>query len=153
MARKIIAPEGSAGSRVVTLSNETKETDSDLMTPAHRSALARYNSRNDLISIADKVAGDAMFFSGHKWPDSNKHFPEDDEAMMRFVDKFYPHAVGGMLYVDEPKNLSEVDRCEVKRKIMKKLKLRYVVITRAYSTPDGVNHEATIISEALEQLE
>jgi hypothetical protein len=151
-ARRIIAPESSS-KKPVTLVDGQPDQSLDIESPAHRKALARFTERGRLISTADQVAGDTLFFMRYRWPEANRHYPDDVDAMMRFVSRYYPHADGGPLYLDEPKNLREVNRCEEKRKIMKKLRLRYCVIAREYYTPDGLVVKPTLLSEALEQLE
>lgn len=153
-------------STVTTVGGAEQDSTRDAANAAHRSALAKADiaqrnvnlkdesqRRQTLISVPDQVAGDTMFFTNHRWPEANKYFPEDVDAPMRFVSRFYPYALEGELYIDEPKSLKEVDRCEKKRKIMKKMKLRYVVVNRQYIDPDGLAVEACKLSEALEQLE
>lgn len=151
-ARKIIAPEASAAKKKTTLVSKKADPTQDIETPAHRRALARYQDRANLVSLADQVAGDTMFFRNYRWPDANKIYPDDVDAMMRFVSRYYPHAKEGPLYIDEPWNIREVNRCEEKRKHMKKLKLKYVVINKEYEIEDDVIVPATTLAEALEQL-
>lgn len=152
--RKIIAPEASVENRVVSLeAKDDDERQRDVDTPEHRRALARADERKTFISLADQVARDTLFFGKYKWPGAHQAYPDDPDAMMRFVTRYYPHAEGGALYVDMPRSVRQVDRCEEKRKVMKKLRLRYVVIASAYQTPDGVPVEATNLAEALEQLD
>jgi hypothetical protein len=152
--RKIVAPEASKENKGVVL---CENGDGDKTSRAHRSALEKINRRinhGDLISVSDKVAGDPLFYRNYRWPEANRHYPEDSDAGMRFVSRYYPYAdAKGGLYVDEPTNTRQVERCEEKRKIMKQLGLKYVVIAAEYFTPDGFRSAPTTIAEALEQLE
>lgn len=152
-ARKIIAPEASKKHKSTVLVDGKSDPNQDVETPEHRRAMSRHLTRADLVSIADQVAGDAMFFRNYRWPDANRIYPDDVDAMMRFVSRYYPHATNGPLYIDEPANLREVNRCEEKSKHMKKLKLRYVVINKAYELPDEHQVHATTLAEAMEQLD
>jgi hypothetical protein len=151
-ARKIIAPQASAENKSVILNEGAPDPEKDIMTPEHRRALNRADARKELVSIADQLAGDVMFFKNYRWPDAIRHYPEDHDAMMRFVSRYYPHAKPRALYVDEPSNHRDVARCEEKRKIMKASGLRYVVLNRGYQTPDGLPVDPETYLGALEQL-
>jgi hypothetical protein len=152
--RRVVAPQASEENRVVnltTLDDDDKSKDQE--TPAHRRALARMDGRKTFVGLPDQVARDTLFFGNYKWPGADREYPDEPDAMMRFVTRYYPHAEGGPLYIDQPRSHREVERCEEKRRAFKKLRLRYVVIARAYQTPDGVPVEATNLAEALEQLD
>lgn len=65
-----------------------------------------------------------------KFPGADAAYPDTLDALYRFVSAYYPYAVGGPLYVDEPKNEKEVHRAYERQKVMKKLKHRYVIIEK-----------------------
>lgn len=149
-ARKIRAPQASPENRATTL-QEASEDEKD--SPAHKRAIDRAEARQTLISLADQVAEDTMFIRNYMWPTARQEYPIDADAGMRFVSRYYPYAKPRPLYVDEPRSFIGVQRCEEKRKIMKKLGLRYVVLAAAYQDPDGHQVKETRLEDALEQLE
>jgi len=83
---------------------------------------------SDSITIAGKLAGGTLYCRNFKFRNAAKHFPI--EPLMRKVDKFFQFAPGGALYVDEPKDKSEVEKCLRKVKVMRHEGLRYVYITK-----------------------
>lgn len=101
---------------------------SDLNTPAHRNAMSRAEARQTLITIADQVAGHPQYFRNYKYKDCWKHFPSDPE--MQMVDKYYPHAKGGPLLVDEPQTESQMMKAYEKQRILKKAGFRHIVIEK-----------------------
>ncbi len=150
--KKIIAPEASAENRETTLEDQTAK-DKDEMTYQHQRALARQAQRLTLISLSDKVAGDTVHIRNRKFPGADQVFESVVDVRMRFVSKFYPYANGGELYVDEPRTESEIQKCHEKRKVMKKLKLRYIVIEPQHTTPEGRIVPGTTLQDLWEQLE
>jgi hypothetical protein len=135
--------------RRVTLNQNDPDQDS----PSHLNKIDRVDLRKQFTSLAEQVAESTVVLGNYKWPGADLAYPETTDAMMRFVDQYYPYATGGPLYVDTPRSARRVDRCEEKRKWMKKGKLRYVVIADGYMDPDGVWIEADNLSNILEQLE
>lgn len=89
----------------------------------------------ELIGTAAIVAGDAMFNRNWPWKNARKHF--EINPLMRTVDKHYPYAVGGPLFVDEPVTKEEVALCEIKRKAMVSEGLRYLVVTKDTTEADA----------------
>lgn len=88
-------------------------------------------------SIAERFANDKHFQRNHIWPGAKEAFPTNKK--MWYVDRYFPYADGGPLFVDEPTRLSletEKDNFELKKEIMKKLGHRYVVIRPGMSEID-----------------
>ena len=76
-------------------------------------------------SVADQIAEHKMHYRNHYYP-GNEMFMDTPE--LRFVDRYYPYAKDGPLYVDEPRDIQGESLCETKRKHMKQKGLRYIVI-------------------------
>ncbi len=96
--------------------------------------------RHDLVSIASQIAKDNLYEKNWPIPDGRKLFPV--LAKLRFIDKRFPNAAGGPLLVDEPSDAQEVALCEVKRKYLNQMGLRYIVVT-----------ENSTVEDCLSQLE
>jgi hypothetical protein len=99
------------------------ETDKDQDTAKHKARLSR---SKEWRSLAEELAKDKLYYKNHYYP-GNKEFMRD-HPRMRFVDRYFPYAKGGPLYVDEPMDKDEIALCEKKRDFMKEHKLRYVII-------------------------
>lgn len=93
----------------------------------------RVQARRHLRSLAERVAGDQLFYRNYYYPGSKQEFSQDH---MRTVDRYFPYAEGGPLYVDEPMMPHEEEDCEKKRAAMKRLGLRYLVIKRGMTEVD-----------------
>lgn len=76
-------------------------------------------------SLADQIAGHFFFHRGYYWPGCKQAFPNN--LLMQHVDKFYPMAEGGPLFIDEVE-AADNRNFEVKKEVMKKLGHRYLVI-------------------------
>jgi len=94
----------------------------------------------ELRTVADHLAGDREIRKNNIIEGIRTKFPE--KAYLWIVEKFYPYAQCGPLYVDEPIKEWELKECAEKIPLMKALGLRYVVI-KPHMT----------LFEALEQLE
>lgn len=91
--------------------------------------------RADLLGVSAEVAQDTLCNRNWPWKNARSHFPLD--PLMRTVDKFYPNAKGGPLYVDEPETEGDAKRYEKKRAVMKVEGLRYIVVTRDMTAVDA----------------
>jgi hypothetical protein len=109
--------------------------------PKHQALIAKIDERKRLIAIADKIAEHTFYYRNWKWPDADQHFP--NHVDLRFVDKCYPYAKGGMLLVDEPRDSVDADQSYMKQKLLKKLGIRHIVLE---------DNPATTLYDALEQL-
>lgn len=77
-------------------------------------------------SIADRISGNVFHYRNWYYPGGREAFEQDDR--LRLVDKMYPFAEGGQLLVDEPTYPYQIENCERKRAVLKKLGFRYVII-------------------------
>jgi hypothetical protein len=94
----------------------------------HERAVKRCNERNSFITFSDCLAQSVDYIMNVKWDLGDVNYPNSPE--MRTVNKFYPNAKGGPLYVDEPNDEQNATRCYEKQTKMRKLGLRYVVIEK-----------------------
>jgi len=85
-------------------------------------------------SLSDFAANDYFFYIGHKVDQLKSVFPNDFE--MYHVDKFYPNADGGPLFIDEERYNYESRKLELKEKEMKKAGLRYLIIKKGMTEQD-----------------
>jgi hypothetical protein len=125
--RTIIAPE-SKKQRMAEIypDSEPKETE----TAAHRRALQKYEEKQQFLYPVERIAQDKLVIRKTKFPGADEAYPDVTQSLFRFVDKFYPHAKGGPLWVDEPRNEKEIYRAYERHKVMKKLGLRHLVVEK-----------------------
>jgi hypothetical protein len=97
--------------------NEVKESEPKERQPRD---MAEY------IGLAAEVAQDTVYVRNTHWDGAEKFF--ETEPLMKTVDKWFPYAVGGPLYVDSPTSKSEERDCIRKAEAMKKLGYRYCYI-------------------------
>jgi hypothetical protein len=86
-----------------------------------------------LKTLSDLAAGDFFHYIDHYWPGGLSLFPMD--RRMNLCDKYYPHAVGGPLWVDEEMNIETID-AKAKAEAMKKFGHRYLFITKKMTEND-----------------
>src|SRR5512135_1405043 len=79
-------------------------------------------------ALVEHVTKSKQCVKNAKFPGCEKEFPT--KPLMRTVDKFFPTAVCGPLYLDQPIFPDEEKDCEIKRVAMKKLGHLYVVIKK-----------------------
>lgn len=152
--RVLVAPEASKGLKATSLGDGPASTaPKDHNTPATKRALARVDARQDLITIADKVAGEPLYFRNYKFPGANKAYPDDIDAHMRYVTKYYPYTDAGKpLFIDEPQTEREILQCYEKQKVIRKLGFRHLVIEPSRTNTDGKFMDGSTLSDCLEQL-
>ena len=80
----------------------------------------------ELRTVADKLAGDREIRKNKIIDAIRVQYP--DKAYLWHIEKYYPYAEGGPLYIDEPVKEWELQECAEKVPLMKKLGLRYVVL-------------------------
>lgn len=110
--------------KVIVRNEEAKPIDQDVPDKPNKLHIAEKN--NELTSVADKIAGDVFHYKNWYYPNSRIYFPEHGE--LRFVEKYYPNAKGGPLYVDEPLFEADITDCYKKLPALKDQGLRYVII-------------------------
>lgn len=96
--------------------------------------LQSYQRKQELISMADQLAGSPVHEKNWKYNEAAKLFPA--HPRLRCVDKRYPYATGGPLLVDEPKDKQELQAAKTKAACLRKLGYRYVIIEATSSIDD-----------------
>lgn len=141
--RHIVAPEASVGYREHHEQIEDHlPPPQDETSPAHERALKRVDLAKVFVTVSDQIAESKIFYRNWKWPKCYEVFPNSLHAAKRFVTKYYPNAVGGPLYVDEPRTPKEKQDALEKQKILRKQGIRHIIV-------DG----ETDYFKALEQLD
>lgn len=112
------------------------EAVSDVVSPAHRRALAKYESKKVYLYPIERLTQGSVVIRQVKFPGADTAYPDVTQALFRFVSAYYPYAVGGPLYVDEPRNEKEVYRAYERQKVLKKLNLRHVILDKDTSYED-----------------
>jgi hypothetical protein len=77
-------------------------------------------------TLAETVANHFLFYRNHYWKGCKEAFPHIRN--LHHVDKFFPLAEGGPLYIDEKSDKDQRD-LKAKEEVMKKLGHRYLIIT------------------------
>lgn len=95
-------------------------------------------SSQEIKPLAEQVAGHHFFQRNYYWPGGKQAFP--GQFRLHHVDKFFPFAEGGPLYVDE-KHDKDARDLEAKKAFMKKLGNRYLILS-----------QNTTLIEAMESL-
>lgn len=106
----------------------TEETKGDI--------LKRIKARQDLKSISERIAGDSLFYKNYYYPGGREFFA-DDKGLLT-VDRYFPYAEGGPLYVDQPMFEYQEQECARKAVAFKTLKLRYLIIKRGMNELDCI---------------
>jgi hypothetical protein len=159
--RVLVAPQAKDGLKLTELGGDAPLPPVEGDSPEHRRRIQRAENRMRLITIADQIAGETLYTRSYKWDVGNKHFPQDVDAHMRFVTKYYPYTAtdnpkkpGPPLYVDEPQNEHQVLECYAKQKILHKSGLRHIVIEPHRVNPaTGKILEASTLDDCFQQLE
>lgn len=90
------------------------------------------------LGLAAKLAKDTQYTGNWRIPNALKHFPAD--PILRTVEKYFPYAEGGPIYVDEPTDNIELAQCQRKAIALHEEGMRYFIITREMH--DMEEHEA-----------
>lgn len=98
--------------------------------------LMRIQARKEFRSLAEKIAGDSLFYRNYYYPGGREFFANDQGLLT--VEKYFPYAEGGPLYVDEPMMPYQEEECAKKTVAFKTLKLRYLVIKRGMNELDCI---------------
>lgn len=109
-----------------TVINKEIDTD-DLLNKQAQLREVKIPQRKNLTSLAEKIANDTLFYRNHYYPGGKESFANN--KALQTVDKYFPYAEGGPLFVDELSRLDSVKNYEAKKEVMKKLGHRYVAIT------------------------
>jgi hypothetical protein len=119
---------------------KTQEVEIPKMSESDKdAAIRRAILRKSLNRFSDMAAGDSYHFVKHYYPGGKQLFPNSIE--MHTCDKFYPHADGGPLWIDEERGNDSRD-FKAKKEAMQKLGHRYLVITRNMTELDVAEFRA-----------
>ena len=77
-------------------------------------------------SLAEKIAKDKLFYKNYYYAGGRQLFPNNPK--LQTVDKYFPYAEGGPLFIDELSYLDNANEYAIKTKKMKELGHRYVAI-------------------------
>lgn len=97
------------------------------------------------LGLAAKVAKSTVYYRYKRIPNAEKHFPL--RPLLRSVEKYFPYAEGGPLWLDEPTDEQELRECGEKAAAMKAEGLRYIIIPRGLNDID-VNDALSKIKES-----
>ena len=84
--------------------------------------------------LSDKLAEDKLCHLNYYYPGSKIAFPQDQKYQT--VDKYYPYAKGGPLFIDEPSRMESTAPYLKKQQIMKELGHRYLLVLPGMSELD-----------------
>jgi hypothetical protein len=90
-------------------------------------------------SLAEKIAQDRLFYRNYYYPGGRESFAE---TRGQTVDKYFPYAEGGPLFVDEVSRTEDEDLFKKKTETMKTLGHRYVAILPGMTEFDVVERLA-----------
>jgi hypothetical protein len=79
-----------------------------------------------LYAIADQVADDVLYYRNEYVKALETAFPYDKDMM--YIDRYYPGAQGGPLYIDSPATRAEEEKCMKKAHVMLEANIRYAFI-------------------------
>lgn len=91
---------------------------------------------NKFLGVAAQLAKSTVYCGNWKFKNAEKHFPH--APLMRTVDKYFPYANGGPLFVDQPVTEQDETACQKKAKAMKQEGQRYVYITKDMNLEDAL---------------
>ena len=77
-------------------------------------------------SLAERVARDSFCYKNYLCVSAQNAKPDD--RLYWYVDRFYPYAHGGTLFIDEPIRQHEIEDCKKKAELFKELGLRYLIL-------------------------
>lgn len=78
------------------------------------------------MSLAEKIANDQLYYRNYYYPGGRESFPE--QKALQYVDKFFPYAEGGPLFIDEVSRTDDMEKVTLKEQRMQTLGHRYVAI-------------------------
>lgn len=127
------------------LKKEEIKVAAKVLKPAEISSEAKPTEREprnmeQYLGLAAQVAESTIYCGNWKFKNAEKHFPHD--PLLRTVDKFFPYAKGGALFVDEPRSKRDEEHCQRKAKAIHEEGQRYVYLLSEMN-----------LDEAMQQLE
>ena len=84
--------------------------------------------------LIGQITKSQITFKNWKFPDADILFP--NEPIMRTVDRYYPMAEGGPIFIDEPMYDDDLPVCEKKAKFLREKGIRYIYLTKTTTLHD-----------------
>ena len=106
---------------------KNKKKNTDLLDQLEKEPKVKGVRHNKTNSMTDEIAESSFCYLNFTVSQLKDYFPQNRDLF--HVDKYYPYAKGGPLFIDTPRFVPEIDLCELKKVAMKELKLRYLAIT------------------------
>lgn len=115
---------------------KTIQRTEETMQASLREPERRRSERKHFASVAERVAQSSVCMRNWRFKGANEAFPS--EPTMRFVDQYYPYAVGGELLVDVPVTPGDKLECARKAAVLAKLGYRYLIIEKEMDEFDAL---------------
>ncbi len=87
------------------------------------------------VSLAEQLAGSSMMYRNYYWSGWQQHVPT--KAELQTVDKYFPYAKDGPLFVDEPQLDWQIKKCEEKTAVIRRAGHRYLVLKPGMTFTDA----------------
>lgn len=101
--------------------------------------------KRDLQSVANQLADDFIYYRNERIDCLLEAFPYDGD--MTYVDRFYPHAPKGAIYIDSPQTRQEQTKCEKKAHVMLKAGLKYCFIIPGEFLEDVLKRVQNVVDD------
>lgn len=118
-----------------SIENEEKKEAAEKASASERKIQAIAKQSRALQTVPEQIAQDKLCYRNHIWPGAKNSFPFHPK--LQTVDKYFPYADGGPLFVDELQHTDDKTKFDSKKEAMKTLGHRYLVMT-----PGMTFHEA-----------
>lgn len=130
MKRTIVAPEATkkANKQTEILLEMENHQEINQKIAQNKRALQRYEVRQEFLYPVERIVQDKLCIRNVKYPGADEDYPNNQDALSRFVTMVYPNAKGGPLYVDEPIHEKQRTRAYDRQVKMKKRGLRHIVV-------------------------
>lgn len=89
------------------------------------------------LGMAFQIAESEVYCGNWKFKNADKHFPYN--PLLRTVDRYFPYAKGGPLFLDLVQTKNEEQGCKLKAAAMKYEGQRYVYITAEMTLQDAID--------------
>ena len=97
------------------------------------------------LTVEDNLADDCVYYRNEKVACLEAQFPYDKD--MIYVDRYYPHAKCGPLYIDSPATRAEQSKCEQKAHVMLDAGLKYAFILPGEFLEDVIKRMGHVLAD------
>lgn len=118
--------------------------------PENEARLIKFNEKKGFHTLAEKIAESTIYIRNYKFPMADQRIPPQVNPDFKFVDKFFPYAKGGPLYVDEPRDDKDTQLSFEKQRILIHLGMRHLVVEDSSTLIDVITQIERVDNE-LEQ--